>query len=249
MQWVSVLGSVENDIVEAFTHGRGVPYERYGRFNEVMADDSGQTTICGLDEHIIPHVEGLHDRLTRGIDVVDIGCGAGRALMHLAKRYPASRFVGLDLQPSVVESGRSRAIAAGLTNLTFQVCDLTTWDGDNAFDLVTAFDAIHDQAKPADVLRRVHDALKPGTGLFLMQDIKASSHVHQNCDHPFGAFVYAISTMHCMSVSLANGGPGLGAAWGKELALQMLKEAGFGNLRCEELPHDPINYYYTATPL
>ena len=67
-------------------------------------------------------------------------------------------------------------------------------------------------------------------------------------DKPFGTFTYTVSTMHCMSVSLANGGPGLGAAWGTELAMQMLKEAGFRNLRCEELPHDAINYYYTATP-
>ena len=77
-----------------------------------------------------------------------------------------------------------------------------------------------------------------------MQDIAAASHVHANLDHPLGPFLYTISCMHCMSVSLAGGGPGLGAAWGKELALEMLAEAGFHNFVVSQLPHDVINYYY-----
>lgn len=54
--------------------------------------------------------------------------------------------------------------------------------------------------------------------------------------------------MHCMSVSLANGGPGLGAMWGKETALRMLEEAGFQEVRVEQLPHDPMNFYFLASP-
>ena len=111
--------------------------------------------------------------------------------------------------------------------------------------LVTAFDAIHDQADPAGVLRNVAAALRPG-GVFLMQDVRACSHVRGNLDLPLGPFVYTISCMHCMSVSLAAGGAGLGAAWGKELALTMLAEAGFGRVRVETLPHDMLNYYYVA---
>ena len=61
-----------------------------------------------------------------------------------------------------------------------------------------------------------------------------------------GAMLYTISCMHCMSVSLANGGPGLGAMWGKELALSMLKDAGFRSVRVETLPHDVLNFYYVA---
>ena len=81
-----------------------------------------------------------------------------------------------------------------------------------------------------------------------MQDIAAASCVHGNMQHPVGPFIYTISCMHCMSVSLAGGGPGLGAAWGKELALEMLADAGFGDVRVEQLPHDIINYYYVVTP-
>jgi hypothetical protein len=95
------------------------------------------------------------------------------------------------------------------------------------------------------VLRNVAEALKPG-GVFLMQDIAASSRLEANRDHPLGTFLYTISCFHCMSVALVNGGAGLGAVWGKELALTMLREAGFGQVRVEQLPHDIINYYYIA---
>jgi hypothetical protein len=113
--------------------------------------------------------------------------------------------------------------------------------------VVTAFDAIHDQARPAEVLRNIAGALRPG-GTFLMQDIAGSGRLEVDIGHPFGVFLYTISCMHCMSVSLAAGGPGLGAMWGREKALAMLREAGFGGVRVESLAHDPLNFYYIAAP-
>ena len=244
-QWISVLGSVENQIVAAFTHGRGVPYSAYGRFHEVMAEESAQTVVAGLEHQILPLVPGLSVRLDSGIRALDVGCGRGRALVALAKRFPRSQFVGYDMSESAIADGRREASAAGLSNLTLEVKDAATIDEQGVFDAVFAFDAIHDQARPADVLRNIRRALA-SNGVFLMQDIAASSHVERNIDHPLGPFTYTISCMHCMSVSLAAGGAGLGAAWGRELALRMLTEAGFNDVRVEQLPHDVINYYYVA---
>ena len=93
------------------------------------------------------------------------------------------------------------------------------------------------------MLDQVYRTLKHG-GTFLMQDIRASSHVENNMDHAIGPFLYAISTMHCMTVSLAQGGDGLGTVWGEELALEMLNQAGFSDIRVETLDHDIINNYY-----
>jgi SAM-dependent methyltransferase len=245
-QWVAVLGSVEDQVTAAFRHGNGVPYSAYRRFHEVMAEESDKTTVAGLEPHILPLVPGLAGRLAAGIDVLDVGCGSGRALLKLAGLFPASRFVGYDLSGAAVGAASARAREQGLTNVRFEERDAAWMADSGAFDLVTAFDAIHDQAGPAAVLRNVRTALRPG-GVFLMQDIKACSRVHGNLDLPLGPFVYTISCMHCMSVSLACGGPGLGATWGKELALTMLDQAGFRDVRVETLPHDPINYYYAAT--
>ncbi len=247
MQWVAVLGHVEDAVADAFRHGRGVPYSAYHRFHEVMAEESAQTVVAVLFDQILPLVPGLMDRLATGIDVLDIGCGSGRALAAMAARFPRSRFTGYDASPEGIAAAAAEAKKRGLANLRFAVQDVAALPERGAFDLVTAFDAIHDQAQPDAVLRNVAAALKPG-GIFLMQDISGSSHVHLDKSHPFGPFLYTISCMHCMSVSLANGGPGLGAMWGKDVALRMLAAAGFGPVRVESLPHDPLNFFYITTP-
>jgi SAM-dependent methyltransferase len=244
-QFIAILGQVEDEIVAAFQHGQGVPYSSYPRFHAVMAEESLQSVVAGLLEQILPLEPGLKDRLEQGIDVLDIGCGSGRAMMHLAQHFPQSRFVGEDFSEEVVSLAANEAKWRGLKNITFRTQDAATMTATSQFDLITAFDAIHDQARPAAVLGNIHRALRPG-GLFLMQDISGTGHIHTDCDHPVGTFLYTISCMHCMSVSLANQGPGLGAMWGKELALQMLADAGYGPVRVDTLAHDPMNFWYFA---
>jgi SAM-dependent methyltransferase len=133
----------------------------------------------------------------------------------------------------------------GLRNISFEALDLTKFDRPAAFDLVTAFDVIHDQAEPASVLANVRSALRP-EGVFLMQDIRTSSHLENNVEHALGPFLYTISYNHCMTVSLARGGAGLGTCWGRELAEQMLREAGFPGVSVFQLEHDMMNDFYVA---
>ena len=244
-QWVSVLGMVEDKVLEAFRHGRGVPYSAYHRFHEVMAEESRQSVVEGLLQFVLPLAPGLDRRLQSGIDVLDVGCGSGQALMLLAEHFPQSRFCGRDFSAEAVAAANAEASRRGLTNLRFEVGDAAKMEFDAAFDLVTAFDAIHDQARPAEVLSNIARALRPD-GLFLMQDISGSGHVHTDKSHPVGPFLYTISCMHCMSVSRANDGPGLGAMWGKEKSLEMLNAAGFSQVRVETLEHDPMNFWYLA---
>jgi 2-polyprenyl-3-methyl-5-hydroxy-6-metoxy-1,4-benzoquinol methylase len=245
MQWIAVLGGVEDKIVECFQRGGGVDYEQFHRFHEVMAEESAQTVVAALTEHILPLVEGLSVKLARGIDVLDIGCGSGRAVCQMAAEFPQSRFVGYDLCEDAVVAARGEANRRNLTNARFETRDVSCLGESEKFDLITAFDAIHDQAKPDVVLREIVAALRPG-GTFLMQDILASSHVENNVDNPLAPLLYTISTMHCMTVSLAQGGAGLGTCWGRELAEKMLADAGLRDIVVEKLPHDDMNYYYIA---
>ena len=143
-------------------------------------------------------------------------------------------------------AGRAEAAAWGLTNVSFETLDAATIDLNAEFDLVTAFDAIHDQARPARVLANIRRSLKPG-GTFLMVDIAASSNLEENVDTPWASFLYAISLTHCMSVSLAQGGDGLGTVWGVQTAERMLHEAGFGSVTRRTLEEDPFNVYFVAT--
>jgi SAM-dependent methyltransferase len=244
-QYISVLGGVEDRIVECFRHGGGVPYSEYDRFHEVMAEDSGQSVGSALLDSILPLVPGLCEKLERGIDVLDVGCGSGKALNLLARTFPASRFVGYDLCEDPIATARASACCDGSTNVSFEVRDLSTALASDQYDLITAFDAVHDQARPDNVLRWIADSLRDD-GTFLMQDIDASSHVENNIGHPIGPLIYTISCMHCMTVSLAQDGFGLGAAWGIEKALEMLEEAGFADVEVKRLPHDIQNAYYIA---
>jgi SAM-dependent methyltransferase len=244
-QWIAVLGGAEDAVVEAFHHGRGVPYSAYRRFHAVMAEESRQSVVEGLRDHILPLAEGLIARLANGIDVLDIGCGAGRAAIAMAEMFPLSRFSGIDMSTEAITAGRADVAHRRLRNVNLIQGDAAELPLDSGYHLITAFDAIHDQARPQRVLERIHAALRPG-GLFLMQDIAGRSNLADNMTHPLGPFTYTISCMHCMSVSLSAGGPGLGAMWGREMAVEMLGAAGFADVRVEILPHDPINFYYIA---
>lgn len=243
MQYIGLLGSVEDKILKCFREGGGVPYSEFGRFHEVMAEDSGQTIVSALFDHVIPLVPGLHERLDLGVHVLDLGCGRGVALRMMAARYPNSQFVGIDFSEEAIAWARAQAAKDGLRNIRYEFADAATIQYEAAFDVIFTFDAIHDQKRPDLVLANIARALRPD-GVYLMQDIHASSLPHENKDHPVGPLLYTVSTMHCMTVSLAYGGMGLGTMWGRQLAEQMLRTAGFGSIDVHRLPHDFQNDYY-----
>lgn len=249
-QYIPLLGSVEDDVVQCFRHGGGVPYERFARFHEIMAEDSGQSVVTALEEHVLPLVPGLHEQLERGISVLDVGCGRGEAMNKLAGLFPNSRFVGYDFSQEATGFARREAERLGHQNVTFEVRDaheLQQVCEPGAFDLITTFDAIHDQREPMTVLRGIRAALADD-GVYLAQDIKGSSHHHNDRDHPIGPLLYTLSCMHCMTVSLSQGGEGLGAMWGREKALDYFRAAGFKEIEVHELEHDFQNYWYVCRP-
>ncbi|WP_309384984.1 class I SAM-dependent methyltransferase [Cerasicoccus frondis] len=242
-QFLPVLASVEDDVIACFRNGGGVPYSKYPRFQAVMAEDSGQSIVPIITEQVVDLFPGLRAQLEAGIKVLDVGCGRGMALTRLAEAFPRSRFYGYDLSLEALDFARSHAAEKRLGNVRFEVKDLTHWSEPETFDLITALDAIHDQGRPDLVLANIRQALKPG-GRFLMQDIDASSEPNDNIGHPLGPLLYTISCMHCMTVSLAQGGMGLGAVWGVQKAQEMLAEAGFDDVNIHRFEHDIQNAYY-----
>jgi SAM-dependent methyltransferase len=241
------LGKVLPQVVEAFKHGGGVPYEAFQPDFTEWLDEAGRTMhdtfLLGIH---LPAVKGLVERLQAGASVADIGCGTGRAIHLMARTFPASRFVGFDWLEESVERARTEAEALGLANARFERRDVTELPAEPKYDVITAFDAIHDQIAPATVLRRVREALRPD-GIFVMVDIRASSNLEDNLGIPAASLIYTASTLHCMTVSLAHGGEGLGTAWGYQRAEQMLHEAGFSRVQVHEV-NDPRNLVYEARP-
>jgi len=246
LQWVGVMGAVEPRIVECFEKGGGLGYSEYERFHAIMADSNARIFDHTLTQTTLPLVPGVLERLRSGIDVLDVGCGSGHAINVMAGAYPKSRFVGYDFSEEGVETGRAEAAERGLTNARFEVRDVASAGDAARFDFITSFDSIHDQAQPASVLAGICASLRDG-GTYLMVDIAASSLLEENLDHPLGSFLYSISVMHCMSVSLALEGEGLGTVWGEQKAIEMLAAAGFGHVEVKRVEGDVTNNYYIAT--
>jgi len=245
MQYIPMMAGVEAPIIECFRSGGGVPYSEFGDFHRLMSEDSSAVHDLALVDVILPLVPGLPEQLRDGISAADIGCGRGHAINLMGEAFPNSRFTGYDFSEDAVTAARREATKLGLGNVEFAVRDAAALDERDQFDLITAFDAIHDQAHPARVLERIWTALR-NDGVFLMVDIRASSNLEDNLDHMIGTMGYTISTMHCMTVSLAVGGDGLGTFWGEQLARQMLADAGFTRVELASVEADPINSYFIA---
>ena len=248
IRYVNMMGQVSAQVAEKFRTGGGLSYDDYPSFHALQAAESRATHDAALLDVVVP-ITGMTERLRSGITVADIGCGQGHAINLLARAFPASHFVGFDLGAEPIAAARAEAAEWGLTNAAFHECDVASLSSESvgAYDLVTAFDAIHDQKDPARVLANARAALRPD-GAFLMVDFNAHSALEDNLSLPWASFIYAISTTHCMSVSLGQGGAGLGTAWGVETAERMLHEAGFADVVRHDLEDDPFNAYFVARP-
>ena len=245
-QLVVMLAPVEDQIVDCFRDGGGVPYSAFPRLQAIAVETTGAVHDATLIDVTLPLVPGLVDRLAHGIDVADIGCGSGHAVNLMAEAFPRSRFTGFDLSDTGLAAAVAEADRKGLTNAHFEKRDAARLGETARFDFITTFDAVHDQARPDLALAGIVQALRPG-GTYLCVDIAASSKLSENLDHPMGPFGYTISCMHCMTVSLADGGMGLGTMWGEQKAQEMLTDAGFTSIETAHVDGDIMNTYFIAT--
>jgi ubiquinone/menaquinone biosynthesis C-methylase UbiE len=226
------------DVERAIRDGQGVPYDRYQpEFSAAQDAMNAPLYEQFLLSEWIPSVEGLDDRLTTGASMADVGCGGGRALCLLAAAYPASTFTGIDIDDAGLEIGRARAAEAGLSNVTFVKRDAAALGERNVFDAVIAVDAIHDQADPTSVLRCIREVLRPD-GVFVMVEPTASGDLDTDIAQPTAVMGYATSLLHCVQVSMAGGGPGLGGMWGNRGAQTLFAETDFTTVTRHESPSD-----------
>lgn len=234
-------------LAEAFRRGGGVGQ---GDYPDSLWDGMSRFTGSWFESVMVdewlstfPHVV---ERLERGIDVADVGCGAGRALVVLARRFPRSRFVGLDVFPAQVELARANAERAGVADRV----DFGTVDAAEGlpgrYDLVTTFDVVHDSAQPERLLSAVRAALKDD-GDYLMLEVNCADRPEDNVG-PVASMFYGFSMFYCMTTSLADGGAGLGTCGMPEAVVRrMCAEAGFGSVT-RSTAEDPFNVLYDIRP-
>ncbi|MET0508275.1 MAG: class I SAM-dependent methyltransferase [Burkholderiaceae bacterium] len=242
---INHFGSHLQRVASCMRDGGGIPYSAYRPvFTQCMDDAWRRIYDHLLVTGFIPAVPALPEALSKGIRVLDVGCGTGHAMNILAREFPKSTFVGYDIAEDAIASAREEAREFGLGNASFEVVDVAALPSDPKFDLITAFDAIHDQRAPDAVLGGACRALAPD-GAFLMIEFKFSSRLEDNIKNPFAPMYYGFSLMHCMPVSLAVNGQGLGTVWGEQLARRYLKEAGFGSVTVLDSPR-PQNSIFVA---
>ncbi|GBD26553.1 Demethylrebeccamycin-D-glucose O-methyltransferase [bacterium HR30] len=198
---------------------------------------------------VLPSLEGVVQKLETGAKVADIGCGAGVALLQMAQAFPRSEFHGYEISAHALARAQKNLEAAGLTNVLLHHASAESLPTDHSFDLITAFDCIHDMTRPRQVLRAVREALKPD-GTFFIADINSRPTFEENLEHnPLAAMMYGISVLACLSSSLSEpGGEGLGTLGLSEPVIrEMASEVGFTRV----LRHDflnPVNAYYELRP-
>ncbi len=237
------------DVIDGFATGEGVTYDHYPKFQVFMSQLANAKHRQVLVNNFLPSVDSgqMILRLKSGIQVCDLGCAEGIAVILMAKAFPQSRFVGIDISVEAIDEARKQARQQKIGNLDFLVLDAAelknNWEMKGLFNYVTAFDTIHDQTRPLDVLRGVNHILT-ADGRFSMVDIAANSNLADNLTHPMGPFLYTVSLMHCMPVGLVGGGTGLGMMWGREKAVEMLQKVQFQKVQVLEIPEDPFNLHF-----
>jgi SAM-dependent methyltransferase len=190
----------------------------------------------------LPALEGVQAKLAKGARVADVGCGFGSATILMAEAFPKSRFFGFDShEPSILGARRAAAEAGVAERVHFQLAssaDFPGWD----FDLVTFFDCLHDMANPVGAARRVRSALAQD-GTWMIVEPKAGDRVEENLN-PVGRVYSSASVLHCLTVSLAHGGAGLGTMAGESKIREVAQAGGFSRFR--RATETPFNLVFEA---
>lgn len=245
-QMVPALYGAIPGVTRAVREGGGVPFADFGPdMVEGIARANGPGTRLLLTRKWLTAMPDVVRRLEVGARIADVGCGSGDAALAMARAYPASTVFGFDLDAHSIERARAQAAEAGVSNLHFEQANADEIPTNPGFDLVTTFDVIHDLVDPIAVLGRLRAVLAEG-GTYLMVEPVAGDDLTENL-HPAGALTYAMSTLHCMTQSLAHGGAGLGAAWGPRRAEDHCRRAGFSGFERLEV-QNPFNAFYRVTP-
>lgn len=233
-------------LMDAFRHGGGVPFADFGpEIVEAIERMFQAGYEAAVASQWIPALPDVHARLQSGGEAAEVGCGAGQCLIPVALAFPRSRFVGYDVDRPSVDRARQKAVEEGVeARVSFEIVAAEEMPS-GRFDLVMAFNCIHDMVNPRGALAGIRQALNPG-GAFLWAEADASDRLEENIT-PRGQALYAASLMHCMTVSLAHGGAGLGTVVGEETARALATEAAFSMF--EVLPvHHPYHRLFLLRP-
>ena len=245
----ATMGALEL-MPEAFATGMGHDYDSHGPQGAEGIERSFEPwNNANLLRKVLPAMDGAVDRMRAGASVVDVGCGAGGAVILMAEAFPESSFVGYDISEHALDRANIKLHESGLTNVRFADPRHDPMPGDGSVDIVTAFDCIHDMAHPQPVIEAIRAALADD-GHWLLVDIRAAETLSGNIEaNPMASLLYGISVLACMSSALSEpDGAGLGTlGLPASKAEQMARAAGFTRFETLDVQH-PMNAFYEVRP-
>lgn len=238
----AVLQSIDR-VAKAFQEGGGVAWSEHDPDLFFAVEHSFRPFYeAFLTSTWIPAISGMKQKLIAGGTIADIGCGRGASTFIMARAYPNSKVFGFDYhQPSMVYAEKL-AIRLGLENRAeFAVAGADNFP-DGPYDLITFCTSLHDMPDPIGSVKRAYATLK-NDGSVLIVEPMAGNSVEENCN-PLGQMFSAVSTLCCLSNSIAQGGSGLGAVATEKEIHKTLKAAGFTVFR--RIGESPIHRVYEA---
>lgn len=231
---------------ETFRTGMGHDYDSHGCEGAIGIEKSFEPWMRHhLIDTVLPALDGVVERLDAGATVIDIGCGAGGAVLMMAERFPNSTFVGYDISEHALARANERLVEAGVPNARFVDPRDEAMPTGGSCDLVTTFDCIHDMTHPQEMMSSIKEAVADD-GTWLLVDIKGRSSFAENVEkNPMAPLMYGISVLSCLSSAMsAPGGAGLGTlGLPAEKAEQMAQTAGFSQFRKMDIDHSTNSFY------
>jgi len=192
----------------------------------------------------IPALDGVELRLQDGARVADVGCGHGASVVVMAGAYPKSTIHGFDFHAASIDTAKTRAAEAGVSDRTdFAVASAKEYPGN--YDLICFFDCLHDMGDPVGVARYAREHLQPGGTVLLVEPMALDDRGTNIAENPLAALFYAASSALCTPNSLSQEvGLGLGAQAGEARLRQVFEEAGYSHFR--RATETPLNIILEA---
>jgi SAM-dependent methyltransferase len=236
-------------LVEAFRTGRGLSYDDLGpsaahSIERLLAP----WTRLVLVPDLLPRLDGVVVRLEHGGTVVDVGCGAGLALVAMATAFPASRFIGYDPSAHAIDRARDNVAVSGVDNVELRCAPAADLPEATTFDFVLTLDCLHDMPFPHAAAASIRRCIRDD-GTWLIKDIRSATRWQDNLRNPMLALMYGTSVTTCMSSALSEpGGEGLGTlGLPPERVEGLARDAGFTRFSIHDID-DPVNLYYEVRP-
>jgi 2-polyprenyl-3-methyl-5-hydroxy-6-metoxy-1,4-benzoquinol methylase len=233
-------------LLQAYRRGGGVPYSDYGaEFRNAIASGNRPMFLNQLASDWLPAMADVDRRLR--IDppasVADVGCGIGWSSIAIAKAYPKVHVDGFDLDEPSITSARENAATAGVGDrVNFEARDAAAGGRSGAYDLVTAFETIHDMADPVSSLRAMRALVRPG-GAVLVADEKVAEAFTAPGDE-LERFMYGWSVLHCLPVGRVDPPAlGTGTVMRPDTLRRYAREAGFLGVEVLPIEHDFWRFY------